>query len=173
METISSRKLIYRVSAVWSFSLHLDAADASSPATVPTLISRIRIIADGIKAQNSSNAVANEIHLRKQKEFLGGDVAWVLFFKKAPQHCRGVAVSLYTRVSGFHTLGPIAAENVEPLSPTSFYLQTYAQCQEYLSQGLFWPAGSSAKWVKILPAACSQIPARNAQITRQLVSQRL
>lgn len=65
MELISSRELIYKVSAVWNFSLHLDAADASSPATVPTLISCIRIIADGIKAQNSSNAVTNEIHLRK------------------------------------------------------------------------------------------------------------
>lgn len=47
------------------FSLHLDAADASSPATVPTLISSISIIADGIKTQNSSNAVTNKTHLRK------------------------------------------------------------------------------------------------------------
>lgn len=64
-EPISSREWIYRVLAVWIFSLHLDAADASSPATVPTLISCIRIIADGIKAQDPSNAVTNETHLRK------------------------------------------------------------------------------------------------------------
>lgn len=65
MELISSREWIYRGSAGCTLSFHLDAADASSPATVPTLISCIRIVADGIKAQNSSNAVTNEAHLRK------------------------------------------------------------------------------------------------------------
>lgn len=47
------------------FSVHLDAADASSPATVLTLISSVSIIANGIKPQNASNAVTNETHLKE------------------------------------------------------------------------------------------------------------
>lgn len=65
MELISSREWSYKGSAGCTFSSHLDAADASPPATVPTLISCIRIVADGIKAQNSSNTVTNEAHLKK------------------------------------------------------------------------------------------------------------
>lgn len=74
------------------FSLHLDAADASSPATVPTLVSCIRIIADGIKAQNSSNAVTYKTHLKKRFFFLRCSECFQKR-QKASQYCRRVSLT--------------------------------------------------------------------------------